>query len=93
MNLSCLELLIVSKWSCKELNLKKIVITDQVDEVEFLGFCIAEGFPQRLPGRWMASLYCSEFPYENVNDFQSKALGYVRTMKSNLLLIQYTVLL
>lgn len=58
-----------------EINLKKTVITDNVERVEFLGFCIAGGFPQRSLTRWMTSLYSPEFPDSTIDDFQSRALG------------------
>lgn len=40
-----------------EINTKKTVITKNVEEVEFLGFSIAGGFPQRTYQKWLMSPY------------------------------------
>ena len=58
-----------------EINLKKTVITADVDKVDFLGFCIAGGFPQRSTRKWMSALFYPEYPDKTFADFQSRALG------------------
>lgn len=42
-----------------KINVSKSLATSEVDEVEFLGFCIANGLPHRSFNKWMASLYLS----------------------------------
>jgi len=58
-----------------EISTSKGVLTTNVDEVEFLGFVIANGFPQRDYSKWMAQLYNPEYPDRSWDDFASRALG------------------
>lgn len=56
-------------------NLEKSLMTANIDEVEYLGFCIRGGFPHRKFDKWMESLYHPEFPDTEWDDFASRALG------------------
>lgn len=57
------------------LNVQKSLVVTNIDEVEFLGFCISGGFPHRSHRKWMSSLYHPEFDDQCFGDFQSRALG------------------
>lgn len=56
-------------------NPQKSTCTNNVDKVEFLGFCIEGGFPHRTHKKWLSSLYHPEYDDECIADFQSRALG------------------
>lgn len=58
-----------------EISTKKSFVTTDVNEVEFLGFKIENGFPRRPFSKWMAHLYWPEVPDYTFADVQSRALG------------------
>lgn len=53
----------------------KSIHTTRVDEVEFLGFKIENGFPQRSFSKWINVLAHPEWPDEEWDDFASRAVG------------------
>jgi hypothetical protein len=57
------------------INDKKYVSTRSRDEVEFLGFNIAGGFPRRDYLKWRALLYHPEYPDDSFDEFASRAVG------------------
>ncbi|QKI28959.1 hypothetical protein 1, partial [Canna indica partitivirus] len=56
-------------------NLNKTLLTTNVDDVEFLGFKITNGFPQRKFRKWLELLYNPERPDDSWDMFASRALG------------------
>nr|QZZ63395.1 hypothetical protein [Leuven Partiti-like virus 1] len=57
------------------INLSKSIQTEDIDKVEYLGFCIRGGFPHRGYNKWLESLYHPERADLEWDDFASRALG------------------
>lgn len=54
---------------------EKGIYTERVDQVEFLGFNICSGFPQRSYRKWINLLAHPEWPDQDWDDFASRAVG------------------
>lgn len=57
------------------INPQKCLYTTDVDEVEFLGFKITCGFPQRSFNKWVSLLANPEWPDQEWDDFATRAMG------------------
>jgi hypothetical protein len=57
------------------LNVQKSLVTTNRDEVEFLGFKISSGFPNRERDKWVAQLYLPSRPDESLDDVLTRAAG------------------
>nr|WKV33929.1 MAG: RNA-dependent RNA polymerase [Riboviria sp.] len=53
----------------------KSISTSNLDQIEFLGFTLSGGFPQRSNKKWLSSLYYPEYPDARWDNFASRALG------------------
>uniref|UniRef100_A0AB38ZK53 RNA-dependent RNA polymerase n=1 Tax=Crocidura shantungensis ribovirus 6 TaxID=3139541 RepID=A0AB38ZK53_9VIRU len=65
----------MAEYTGMEIHPHKSITTTRVDCVEFLGFNIANGFPQRSYNKWINLLAHPEWPDQEWDDFASRAVG------------------